>query len=118
MSIEGGGKFSDGLLIYWGVLAHNILKNKALCFMPRSVKFSDSPQYPPSFPVYHAKAGARALAVHRLYAIAPAHHNPRCERQHPSSRARVSDRGEGSDIRVRWGQLRRCQLSVHFCCRR
>src|SRR3989442_743830 len=110
MSIEGEGKFPDSLLVCWSILAHNILKNKTLCVISHSVKFSDSPQCTPSFPAHHAKAEARALVVPSLYAVAPAHHNPRCERQHPPSRVVVPARGEGSsDIEVRWRQLRRYQ---------
>src|SRR5439155_12765436 len=119
MSIEGEGKFPDSLLVCWSILAHNLLKNKTLCVISYSVKFSDSPQCTPSSPAHHTRAWTRALVVHGLDAVAPAHHNPRSERQHPASRAEVPDRGEGSsDIGVRWRQLRRCQPAAHFCGRR
>jgi len=133
MSIEWDVKFSDSLLVCLAILAHNILKNKTLCVVSPRVNFSDSPQYTSSSPAHHARAGTRALVVHGLYAVAPAHlalglaatfpgrhvlGNPRCARQHLPSGAGVSDRGEGSDMRVRWRPLRRCQPAAHFCCRR
>ena len=73
MSIEWDVKFSDSLLVCLAILAHNILKNKTLCVVSPRVNFSDSPQYTSSSPAHHARAGTRALVVHGLYAVAPAH---------------------------------------------
>jgi len=73
MSIEWDVKFSDSLLVCLAILARNILKNKTLCVVSPRVNFSDSPQYTSSSPAHHARAGTRALVVHGLYAVAPAH---------------------------------------------
>jgi len=73
MSIEWDVKFSDSLLVCLAILAHNILKNKTLCVVSPRVNFSDSPQYTSSSPAHQARAGTRALVVHGLYAVAPAH---------------------------------------------
>jgi len=56
MSLEWEGKFPDSLLVCCGALTHNILKNKTLCVISHSVKFSDSPQCTLSSSVHHAKA--------------------------------------------------------------
>ena len=60
MGVKEEGKLSDSLLVRWGILVHNTLKNKALCVISHSVKFSDSPQYILLSLAHHPRAGTRA----------------------------------------------------------
>jgi len=47
VDIEGKCKIFRQFAGMLGILAHNILKNKALSIVAHGVKFSDNPQYTP-----------------------------------------------------------------------